>query len=203
MSTQAPFQALVGTRSTECVLDRLRGDPLSGKARRGDSSGDVTLKGTSFSERVFLLSPATHWAVLINTNGCHGCEELNSRSAKRVRNATNFATRLRSARADIQRPFRGVKNAPFFIAFKDLLALLDLERSQKVDLGTCRSQGPNPSLSLEGNPLRDTTSPNWGVNRYLLMRNNCKHNYSQFIPINYRPPSAVAASLAQSQIMKL
>ena len=48
-----------------------------------------------------------------------------------------------------------------------------------------------------------TTSPNWGVNRYLLMRNNCEHNYSQFIPINYRPPSAVAASLAQSQIMKL
>ena len=91
-------------------------------------SGDVTLKGMSFSERVFLLSPATHWVVLINTNGCHGCEELNSRSAKRVRNATNFATRLRSARADIQRPFRGVKNAPFFIAFKDLLALLDLFR---------------------------------------------------------------------------
>ena len=50
-----------------------------------------------------------------------------------------------------------------------------------------------------------TMSPNWGVNRYLLMRNNCEHNYSQFIPINYRPPSAVAlaASLAQSQIMKL
>ena len=46
-------------------------------------------------------------------------------------------------------------------------------------------------------------SPNWGVNRYFLMRNNCEHNYSQFIPINYRPPSAVAASLAQSQIMKL
>ena len=117
-------------------------------------SGDVTLKSMSFSERVFLLSPATHWAVLINTNGCHGCEELNSRSAKRVRNATNFATRLRSARADIQRPSKCEQKAPFFTAFKDLVALLDLERSPKVDLGRCRSQGPNPSLSLEGKPLR-------------------------------------------------
>ena len=62
--------------------------------------------------------------------------------------------RLRSARADAQRPFRCEKNAPFFIAFKDLLGLLDLERSQKVDLGTCRSQGPIRSLSLEGKHLR-------------------------------------------------
>ena len=92
--------------------------------------------------------------MLINTNGWHGCEELNSRSPKRVRNATNFAMRLRSARADAQRPFRCEKNAPFFIAFKDLLGLLDLERSQKVDLGTCRSQGPIRSLRLEGKGLR-------------------------------------------------
>ena len=40
--------------------------------------------------------------------------------------------------------------APFFTVFKGLGNLLDLERSQKVDLGTCRSQGPIRSLSLEG-----------------------------------------------------
>ena len=147
-----------------CTIIHKESSPFSLHARRfptrmcaADFSvreGDVRLKGTSISERVFLLSPATHWAVLINTNGCHGCKELNSRSPKRVRNATNFATRLRSGRADIQRPFRCEKNAPFFTAFKDLLGLLDLERSQKVDLGRCRSQGPNPSLSLEGKPLR-------------------------------------------------
>ena len=132
-------------------------------------AGDVTLKGTSFSERVFLLSPATHWAVLINTNGCHGCEELNSRSAKRVRNATNFATRLRSARADAQRPFRCQKNAPFFIAFKDLLALLDLERSQKVDLALRNMQVSRAQSFAELRRKTFTTSPNRGVNRYLLI----------------------------------
>ena len=36
------------------------------------------------------------------------------------------------------------------ISIKDPLYLLDLERSQKVDLGTCRSQGSIRSLSLEG-----------------------------------------------------
>ena len=41
-----------------------------------------------------------------------------------------------------------------FIAFKGQLILLDLERSQKVDLGMCRSQGPIRSLSLEGKGLR-------------------------------------------------
>ena len=49
---------------------------------------------------------------------------------------------------------QGKKKAPLFTAFKDLLVLLDLERSQKVDLGTCRSQGPIRSLSLEGKGLR-------------------------------------------------
>ena len=123
--------------------------------RKENREGRRHAKGYVVFRKGFPSKPSdTLGSVLIHTNGCHGCEELNSRSAKRVRNATNFATRLRSARADIQRPFRGVKNAPFFIAFKDLLALLDLERSQKVDLGTCRSQGPNPSLSLEGKPLR-------------------------------------------------
>ena len=68
--------------------------------------------GTLFAVNLLLLSRATHPAVLINTNGWHGCEELNSRSPKRVRNATNFAMRLRSARADAQRPFRCEKNAP-------------------------------------------------------------------------------------------
>ena len=40
-----------------------------------------------------------------------------------------------------------------FTAITDPLYLLDLERSQKVDLGTCRSQGPIRSLRLEGKGL--------------------------------------------------
>jgi hypothetical protein len=36
---------------------------------------DVTLKGTSISETLLLLSPAMHWGVLINTNGGYGREE--------------------------------------------------------------------------------------------------------------------------------
>ena len=143
---------------------------------------------TIYSTFLHSLSPATHWAVLINTNGCHGCEELNSRSAKRVRNATNFATRLRSARADIQRPFRGVKNAPFFIAFKDLLALVDLERSQKVDLGTCRSQGPNPSLSLEGKPLRRLRIGVWtDIYLWEITVSTTTHSSSRLIIVRRRP----------------
>ena len=45
---------------------------------------------------------------------------------------------------------------PLFIASKDPMYWLDLERSQKVDLGTCRSQGPIRSLSLEVKRLRRT-----------------------------------------------
>ena len=61
---------------------------------------DVTLKGVMFAETLLLLSLASHWAVLLNTNGWYGCEELNSSCPKRVRNAENFATRLHSSRAD-------------------------------------------------------------------------------------------------------
>jgi len=45
---------------------------------------------------------------------------------------------------------------PLFIASKDPMYWLDLERSQKVDLGTCRSQGPIRSLTLEVKQLRRT-----------------------------------------------
>ena len=42
------------------------------------------------------------------------------------------------------------RQVELFTAFTDPLYLLDLERSQKVDLGMCRSQGPIRSLRLEG-----------------------------------------------------
>ena len=67
---------------------------------RAKPQADVTLKGFMFAETLLLLSLASHWAVLLNTNGWYGCEELNSSCPKRVRNAENFATRLRSSRAD-------------------------------------------------------------------------------------------------------
>ena len=50
--------------------------------------------------------------------------------------------------------FRCEREALLFTAFKDPLRLLDLERSQKVDLVTYRFQGPIRSLSLEGKGLR-------------------------------------------------
>ena len=116
--------------------------------------GNVTVMVPGFAHNLFLLSPALHWAVLINTNAWYGCEELKSRRYGRVRNATNFATRLRSGRADVQPPFRCEPNALLFTAFTDPLYLLDLERSQKVDLETYRFQGPIRSLSLEGKGFR-------------------------------------------------
>ena len=107
-----------------------------------------------FARALFLLSPALHWAVLINTNAWYGCEELNSRSTKRVFDATNFAMHLRRRRLSVQLFFHTRSQALIFTAFKGLLVLLDLERSQKVDLGTYRFQGPIRSLSLEGKDLR-------------------------------------------------
>ena len=58
-----------------------------------------------FAQNLFLLSPATHWAVLINTNAWYGCEELNSRRYGRVLIVTNFVTRVRRRRADVQPSF--------------------------------------------------------------------------------------------------
>ena len=43
---------------------------------------DVTLKGPTFAESLFLLSPASHSAGIININGGDGYEELNSRRLK-------------------------------------------------------------------------------------------------------------------------
>ena len=37
--------------------------------------GDVTVMAPGFAQNLFLLSPALHWAVLINTNAWYGCEE--------------------------------------------------------------------------------------------------------------------------------
>ena len=116
--------------------------------------GDVTVMVPGLAQDLFLLSPAVHWAELINTNGWYGCEELKSRRLPRVFNATNFATRLRRRRANIQPFFHTSHQAPSFTAFKGLFNLLDLERSQKVDLETYRFQGPIRSLSLEGKGLR-------------------------------------------------
>ena len=59
---------------------------------------DVTVMGTLFAVNLLLLSRATHPAVLINTNGWHGYGELKSGFYKRVLDATNFVTRLRSHR---------------------------------------------------------------------------------------------------------
>ena len=116
----------------------------------GQCNGD----GTRVCTKPFPSSPVMQWAVLINTNAWYGCEELKSRSRGRVGNATNFVNRRRSRRAYVQGTFWCEQKAPLFTAFTDPLWLLDLERSQKVDLGTYRFQEPIRSLSLEGKGLR-------------------------------------------------
>ena len=65
---------------------------------------------------------------------------------------------LRAINVDLMRRLRvrsQVKSmAYFFIDYEDLNNLLDLERSKKVDLGRCRSQGPIRSPGLEAKGLR-------------------------------------------------
>ena len=73
---------------------------------------DLTLKVHRLSEALLLLSPASHWALLINTNGWYGYEELNSSWNLQVRNATNFATRLCSSHTDLESPFTHQKPNP-------------------------------------------------------------------------------------------
>ena len=72
---------------------------------------NVTVMGTLLSLYLLLMSRTSLAAVPINTNGWHGCEELKSRSTKRVRIATNFATRIRSCQAGSEPPFTHNKPA--------------------------------------------------------------------------------------------
>ena len=61
--------------------------------------GDLRLRVRTFAEGLLLLSPASHWAVLINTNGWYGYEELKSGWYMRYLHITNFERRLRTLRA--------------------------------------------------------------------------------------------------------
>ena len=72
---------------------------------------NVTVMGTLLSLYLLLISRTSLAAVPINTNGWHGFEKLKSRSTKRVRIATNFATRIRSCRAGSEPPFTHNKPA--------------------------------------------------------------------------------------------
>ena len=67
---------------------------------------------------------------------------------------------LRAINVDLMRKLRvrsQIKSmAYFFIDYEDLSNLLDLERSQKVDLRRCRSQESIRSPSLEGKHIRRT-----------------------------------------------
>ena len=74
---------------------------------------------------------------------------------RRLLNAENFATRLHSVRADVQRPFKCEQKARFFTASKDLLVQLDIviERSEKVDLGRCRFPLSRANLACHRNDI--------------------------------------------------
>ena len=55
----------------------------------------LRIEGICFN--LFLLSPVSHWAVLINTMGGGGGDELKFHFPRRVLDATNFADRRRGA----------------------------------------------------------------------------------------------------------
>ena len=113
----------------------------------------------TFADTLLLLSPASQRAVLINTNGWYGCEKLKSGWYMRYLHVTNFERRLRTLRALAEPLFTAQLPGPSLHSLhpsKDPMYWLDLERSQKVDLGTCRSQGSIRSLSLEAKQLRRT-----------------------------------------------
>ena len=65
----------------------------------------VTVMVPALSVNLLLLSRTTHPAVLINTNAWHRYGELKSGCFKRVLDATNFATCLRSRRVGSKRLF--------------------------------------------------------------------------------------------------
>ena len=79
-----------------------RGSWAGGVDGRG---AGVTVMVPRFGGNLLLISRTTHPAVLINTNGWHGYGELKSGILKRVLDATNFATRLRSRRVGSERLF--------------------------------------------------------------------------------------------------
>ena len=66
---------------------------------------EVTVMVPALSVNLLLLSRTAHPAVLINTNAWHRYGELKSSVFKRVLDATNFATRLRSRRVGSERLF--------------------------------------------------------------------------------------------------
>ena len=79
------------------------GTGRNGGCRRGWTryvvKAGVTVKVPGFAKNLLLLhGRTTHPAVLINTNGWHGYGELKSGIFKRVLDAKNFVTRLRSRR---------------------------------------------------------------------------------------------------------
>ena len=117
---------------------------------------DSRLRVCTFAEVVLLLSPVMYWAVLINTNGWYGYEELRSGWYMRYLHVTNFERRLRTLRALAEPLFTAQLPDPSLHSLQRSNVLADLERSQKVDLGTCRSQGSIRSLSLEAKQLRRT-----------------------------------------------
>ena len=65
----------------------------------GFREADSRLRVCTFAEVVLLLSPVMYWAVLINTNGWYGYEELRSGWYMRYLHVTNFERRLRTLRA--------------------------------------------------------------------------------------------------------
>ena len=109
-----------------------------------------------FALALLLLSPVMHWGVLINTNAWYGCEEgiltltMEVFAPRKLCYAYTYASRGSGAFVHThQKSFispQGVQQPP--------LVKVSLKRSQKVDLGRCRSQGPIRSLGLEAKGLR-------------------------------------------------
>ena len=117
--------------------------------------GNVAVMVPRIALNLLLLSPVMHWAVLIDTNARYGCEEGIQTLGNEVFAYCKLCDPPTYASRELEEALRGVKCIHIHLrVFLEPIPKVSLKRSQKVDLGTGRSQGPICSPSLEAKDLR-------------------------------------------------
>ena len=113
--------------------------------------GDVTVMVPRVAHNLLLLSPVVHWGVLINTNAWYGCEEGIQTLGNEVFVYRKLYDPPTFALRELEEALRGVKCIHIHLRVRSWnpFPKVALKRSQKVDLGTCRSQGPIRSRALK------------------------------------------------------
>ena len=124
-----------------------------------DLLANVTVMAPRVAQTLLLLSPVMHCAVLINTNAWYGCEEGIQTLVNEVFAYRKLCDPPTCASREVEVALWGVNIIHIDImVFKIPFTKVSLKRSQKVDLGRCRSQGPIRSPGLEAKGLRRNDS---------------------------------------------